>query len=332
MPDIVSYQRACGVDVSKDTLDARILAEDVDQFISTANSPEGFARIIALCRKHGVQIVVAEASGGLQRPLAVALVEAQIPVAIVNPARIRHYALAEGLIAKTDQIDARIIALFALKIAPKAVAIRSQQMEELAGLAARKTQLTAMKVAEENRLQQATNPQVLKSIRNVLKSTQKQIDLMDKLLDERVLQDPVLQSKAQAADGVIGVGRASALALIVSMPELGTLTSKQAGSLAGLAPFNKDSGKAVGERRIAGGRASIRCALYMCALSAIRYDAKIKSFYQRLLAAGKCKMKAVTACMRKLLVIINARVREALAARIACPPIGQGGAAAAAGG
>jgi transposase len=319
MPEILCYQRVCGIDVAKDTLDIRILAGDVDLFISTTNSPEGFARIIELCRKHQVQIVVAEATGGLQRPLAVALVQAEFPVAIMNPARIRHYALAEGLMAKTDKVDARIIALFALKIAPTPTAIRNQQIEDLAGLVARKEQLIAIKVAEQNRLQQVANPQVLKSIKSLLKSTQKQIDAMDRLLDELIQQDAALQTKAQAADSVMGVGRASAIALVVNMPELGTLTSKQVSALGGLAPFNKDSGKVTGERHIFGGRAPVRRTLYMCVLSAVRSNEKIKSFYERLLAGGKCKMKALTACMRKMLVIINARVREALAAQIACP-------------
>jgi transposase len=237
----------------------------------------------------------------------------------MNPARIRHYALAEGLMAKTDKVDARIIALFALKIAPEATTVRNQQMEDLAGLVARKEQLTAIKVAEQNRLQQVANPQVLKSIKSLLNSIQKQIDVMDRLLEQLIQQDVVLQTRAQAADGVTGVGRVSAIALVANMPELGTLSGKQISALAGLAPFNKDSGKVTGERHIFGGRASVRRTLYMCVLSAVRSNQKIKSFYQRLLAAGKCKMKALTACMRKMLVIINARVREALAASVACP-------------
>lgn len=318
MSEIVSYQRVCGVDVAKDTLEVRIVAGDTDQLLSTANSPKGFAQIIELCRKHQVQIVVAEATGGLQRPLALALVAAGVAAAIINPCRIRHYALAEGLMAKTDKVDARIIALFALKIAPSPTAIRSQQMEELNRLVTRKAQLTGGKVAEENRLGQEADAFVLSSINKHLKFLQKQIIQIDKRLDELVLQDPILQRKAEAADSAIGVGRASSVALIVAMPELGTLSGKQAASLAGLAPFNKDSGKVTGERHIAGGRAPVRCTLYMCALTAIRHDARMKAFYQRLLAAGKCKMKALTACMRKLLVIINARIRDALAAQNAC--------------
>ena len=254
-----------------------------------------------------------------------------IPVAVMNPARVRHYALAEGLMAKTDKVDARLIALFALKIAPLPTAIRSDQMQHLSRLLARKDQLTKYKVAEENRVGQETDPTLLKSIQRMLRSVQKEIAKIDDLLEELVEEDPALQCKAAAADSVTGVGRASAVALVVNMPELGTISNKSASALAGLAPIANESGKMIGERHIAGGRKSVRGTLYMCALSAIRYDEKIRSFYQKLLAAGKCKMKALTACMRKMLVIINARAREALAA-LTPTSKGQVGVAAAAGG
>jgi transposase len=216
--------------------------------------------------------------------------------------------------AKTDKVDARLIALFALKIAPSPTAIRSQEQEEMSCLLTRKGQLLKCKVAEENRLQQQASVMVQKSIQRMLKFVAKEIAQIDERLEQLVRQDPLLECKAQAADTMTGVGRASAVALVLSMPELGTLSGKGASALAGVAPFNKDSGKVIGERHIFGGRSSVRSVLYMCTLSAIRYDQKIKAFYQRLLAAGKCKMKALTACMHKLLVIVNARVREALAA------------------
>jgi transposase len=316
---LVSYQRVCGIDVGSQLLEVLLLGEALDLGFSTGNDPQGFAKIIKFCREHRIELVVLEATGGYQRALAVALAEAQIAVAVVNPARIRHYALAEGLIAKTDKVDARVIALFAIKIAPKATALRSALQEELACLVNRKAQWNKCKVAEENRAQQQANAMIRKGIERHLKFIVREIAKIDARLEELVREDPQLQCKAEAADSVTGVGRASAVALVVTMPELGTLTSKQASALAGLAPFNKDSGKQSGERHIFGGRSQARAVLYMCCLSAICYDQKIKAFYQRLLAAGKCKMKALTACMRKLLVMVNARVREALAAQATCP-------------
>ena len=151
MSDLLSYQRVCGIDISKETLDVRALAGDVDSGFTVGNNAAGFARIIELCLKHQIQIVVLEATGGLQRKLAVALVEAAISVAIINPSRIRYYALAEGLMAKTDKVDARLIAFFALKIAPRATALRTELQEELAGLSSRKSQLNKTRTAEENR-------------------------------------------------------------------------------------------------------------------------------------------------------------------------------------
>ena len=319
MSSLLSYSCSCGVDVSKDTLDICIMASGLEVSLRFPNTPDGIAGIVPLCRKHQVEIVVAEATGGLQRPLAMALIAAAIPMAVINPGRIRHYAQAEGMIAKTDKVDARIIALFALKIAPAPTLVRTEKQEELARQVARKLQLTDYKIAEQNRLSREVDALVIKSINRFLVFIEKELAKIDQRLDTLIELDPKLQAKAEAADSVFGVGRASAVTLVVIMPELGTLSSKQAGSLAGLAPFNKDSGKVVGQRHIYGGRPAIRCTLYMCVLSAIRRDGVIKTFYRRLVDAGKCKMVALTACMRKMMVIINARVRDALAAQIPCP-------------
>lgn len=332
MPEVVSYQRVCGIDVAKDSLEVRIICGDLKKSLATSNDAHGFARIIELCRKHQVQIAVMEATGGYQRRLAVALAEAQLHVAVVNPGRVRFYALAEGLIAKTDKVDAQIIAMYAQKIAPKPTALRTAQQEELVCLVGRKAQLIQFKVAEANRLQQQADSFVLKSINRLLKLIDKEIQKIDDRLDALVRQDLQMQTKAQAADTVKGIGRASAVALVTLMPELGTLTSKQVAALAGLAPFNNDSGTSIGDRHIYGGRAPVRTVLYMCVLSAIRRDGTLRIFYERLVAGGKCKMKAITAVMRKMLVIANARVREALAALPATPPQAKEAAVAAAGG
>jgi transposase len=331
MSEVSAYQRVCGIDVAKDSLEVCIISGGIEKSVATSNDARGFSRIIELCRKHETQIVVMEATGGYQRALALALVAAGLTIAVVTPSRIRFYALAEGLIAKTDTVDARIIATYSLKIAPKPTVVRSGLQEELACLVGRKAQLLDCKVAEVNRLQQQANPWASKGIERHLKFIGKEIQKIDDRLDELVRQDPELQNKAEVADQHRGIGRASAVALVVTMPELGTLTSKQAAALAGLAPFNKDSGKTSGPRHIFGGRAQVRSVLYMCVLSAVRYNKKISAFYERLVAAGKCKMVALTACMRKLLVIVNAQIREAIAGQLTSP-LAEEAAVAAAGG
>lgn len=332
MSELACYTRVCGIDLAKESLELRVRTPDADLALALGYDDSDCDRVVELCQKHQIQIVVVEATGGLQRKLALALVQAAIPVAIINPGRIRHYALAEGMIAKTDKVDARIIALFALKIAPKPTSVRNAQQEQLARLAARKAQLTWARVDEANRLQQEGDAQALASIQRHLKFLAKEIEKMDQQLDALITADVTLQSKVEAADTVLGVGRASAVALIVNMPELGTMTGKQAASLAGVAPFAKESGTSVGERHIQGGRAPVRSVLYMCTLTAVRCEGKLRDFYQKRLQAGHCKMEALTACMRKLLVIINARVRDTLLALNAATPQGQGGVAIAAGG
>jgi transposase len=311
--DSISYERVCGVDVAKDSLELHLILGEKIVRNDLPNNPKGHAEVVRLLQKHQVQMTTLEATGGLQRPLAVALVEAGCSLAVVNPARVRYYALSEGIIAKNDKIDARVIASFTQKIKPKPTALRSQQQEHLARLVARKSQLIRAKVAEENRLQQEADADALKSIIKHLRFLTREIAAMDKLLEREVQDDPELLAKVQTADALSGVGRASAIALVVSMPELGRLTGRQAGRLAGLAPMDCDSGTIRKERHIHGGRSAIRTTLYMCVLSAIRYEPKIRRMYQRLLEAGKSKMKALTACMRKMLVILNARVRDAVA-------------------
>jgi transposase len=310
---MAAYQRVCGIDVAKETLEVCLLGGDQPRRLSPSNDARGFAEITTFCQKQQVQIVVLEATGGYQRALVRALAEAKLPVAVVNPGRVRHYALAEGLLAKTDQVDAQMIAGYGLKLVPKPTALRTAEQQELQALVARKAQWLQGKVAEENRLQQSSSAFVRQGIGRHLRLIEREIGKLDARLDELVEQDPQLQEKAKAADSVKGVGRASAVALVSLMPELGSLTRRQVASLAGLAPFNQDSGKQSGPRHIFGGRAPVRTVLYMCVLSVIRREGVLKSFYDRLIENGKCPMQAITAAMRKLLVIVNARIREAQA-------------------
>lgn len=332
MSELLCYHCVCGVDLGKTSFQLHLVTPETTLSKTLDYTDAACEQVAELCRKHQTQIVVMEATGGLQRKLALKLAEATIPVAVINPARIRHHALGEGLIAKTDKVDARLIAHFALKIAPRPTALRSAQQEQLARLAARKSQLTWAKVDEQNRLQQEQDADAIASIRRHLKFLEKEIARLDRQLEALIQQDPALLAKVEAADTMIGVGKASAIALLVQMPELGTLNCKQAGSLAGVAPFARDSGKTIGDRHIQGGRAPVRSILYMCTLTAVRCEGKIQDYYRKLLQAGKCKMVALTACMHKMLVIINARIRDTLLALKASIPQGQVGVAIAAGG
>lgn len=324
-----SYQRVCGIDVAKDTLQVHIATPDGAKCFLTSNDDSGYARIIEACRKHQVQIAVMEATGGYQRPLAIALASANVLVAVINPSRVRHYALSEGVMAKSDKVDARIIASFALKIAPKATTLRSKTQEQMVALTRRKGQLRDCKVAEDNRLQQTADAFVVKAIKRHLAFIKREIEKIDKQLEQMVESDPELQAKAEAADSLKGIGRATAVGLLTVLPELGTLNRRQIAKLAGLAPFDNESGQKKKERHIQGGRPAARTLLYMCAVSALHGGGMLREYYDRLIAHGKCAMEAITAVMRKMLVIINARARDAIRA---LPNKDAGGVAIAAGG
>jgi len=323
------YQRVCGIDVAKDSLQVHIATPGDTRCFLASNDDSGYAKIIEACKRHEVQIVAMEATGGYQRAAAVALASENIPVAVINPARIRYHALSDGVMAKTDKVDARIIADFAQKKAIKPMTLRTSQQEFLVALVARKAQLLKCKSAEDNRLQQTADKEVSRSIQRHLNFIQREIKKIDQKVDEIVQLDPQLQAKAEAADSVKGIGRATATALVSVLPELGILTRGQVAKLAGLAPFNDQSGNREGERHIQGGRPAVRRLLYMCAVSALHGGGVLREFYDRLIAQGKSPMKALTAVMRKMLVIINARARDALNA---LPPQGRGGVVIAAGG
>jgi len=307
-----SYQRVCGIDISKQSLDVHLRTPETETQLKVDYDPQGIQKIIALCLQQQVQIVAVEATGGLQRTLVVALDKAGIALAVINPARIRHFANAEGQLAKTDPLDAQIISLFALRMSPPPMKVRDDQQEKIARLATRRDQLISAKVAEDNRFQQESDPDVLNSIEKHLRWLKKEIGQIDRKLDKLVQASKPLEEKVKIADAMVGIGRVSAVALVVSLPELGRLNRRKIAALAGLAPYNDDSGTVHGKRCIHGGRASVRQALYMPTLTATRYEGKIREMYLRLVSRGKCKMVALTACMRKMLGIINARVAESL--------------------
>ncbi len=258
--------------------------------------------------KQEAQLVVVEASGGYEAAIVSELVGRGQAVALVNPTRVRAFARAEGILAKTDKIDAGVIARFGATMKPEPQARRDLSQLELNHWVTRRRQLVLMVTAEKNRLQTAPEP-IQADIARHIAWMQAEIEALEQRINQAIAANPTWRETARRIETVPGVGAITASTLVADLPELGQLNRQKIAALVGVAPFNHDSGKRRGQRRIFGGRASVRSVLYMATLSAIRHNPVIKSFYQRLLAKGKLKKVALTACMRKLLVILNAMVK-----------------------
>jgi transposase len=298
-----------GIDVSKQHLDACWATQE----LRLGNDTSGWNELIAKFKADDVDLVVLEASGGYERGLVLALQSAGITVARVNPRQARDFAKSMGVLAKTDGLDARTLRDFADVLARHKdrakfiTPLADEQRELLAGLMTRRRQLIDMRVAESQRLEHA-NARAAKSIRSVIKMLDRQLAQIDRDIDEHM--DRHFKPQRKLLDSVKGVGAVTTLTLLSALPELGTLGRKPIAKLVGIAPLADDSGKRKGQRRIWGGRAEVRSALYMATLSAMRYNPAITAYYQRLLAAGKPKKVAMVACMRKLLTILNAMFRD----------------------
>ncbi|MBW2251741.1 MAG: IS110 family transposase [Deltaproteobacteria bacterium] len=234
---------------------------------------------------------------------------AGFPVVIVNPRQVRNFAKATGILAKTDVIDARVIAHFAEAVKPDIRPLKDRATSELTALVTRRRQIVEMIVAESNRLKLA-NKRNIKDIKDHIRCLEKRLDKIETDIGKTIQNSPIWRCKDNILRSVPGIGPITSASLICDLPELGLLSRKKIAMLAGLAPANYDSGKFKGRRRIWGGRASVRSGLYMATLAATRYNPTIKAFYQRLTAAGKCHKVAITACMRKLLLIVNAMLRD----------------------
>jgi transposase len=297
-----------GIDVSKNILDLQTYQPGVPGQVS--NDPKGIAKLLKLLAKQPVQLVVLEASGGYHTLAAYTLAAAGLPVVVVNPRQPRHYAVALGLLAKTDEIDAAVLARFGHDIRPTVRPLPTQQEQDMTQLVRRREQLLNLKSAELCRLEQITLPAVQKSIRRTVKHVERQLEQLDKELDKLISDSPISMEKIQLLQSVSGIGQVTARRLLVELPELGSLDRRQVASLVGLAPVCRDSGKMRGKRQIWGGRKRPRSALYLPTLTAIRHNPTLRNFYQRLRAAGKLKMVALIACMRKLLTILNAILRD----------------------
>jgi len=295
-----------GIDVSKASLDVAVRPSG-ESWVAT-NDEAGIGALVARLMKLGTTLVVVEATGGLEIAL-VAELAAAMPVAVVNPRQVRDFAKATGQLAKTDQIEAAVLARFGEAIRPEPRPLKDEETRHLAALVSRRRQLQSMIVAESNRLAAATK-KLHKGIQKHIDWLRRELRLLERDLDDTIKSSPVWREKEDLMRGVKGIGSVSAATMLAEVPELGTLNRKQIAALVGVAPINRDSGTLRGKRAIWGGRATARAVLYMASLSALRSNPAFRAFYRRLLAAGKPKKVAITAVMRKLLVVLNAIVRD----------------------
>jgi len=310
IPTVPPRRCAIGIDVAKDSFQAANTPGKEN--ISFAYDPAGIKALLQWLDGFSVELVVLEGTGGYQRRLVAALAGAHYRVVVANPRQVRDFAKAQGRLAKSDPLDAKVIADFAHIIKPQVRPLPSASQQRLTDLVARRSQLIAMRTQEQNRLGQVADPDLTKSLQRSLKQLDKEILKIEALLEGTLAACPDFAAKAAELDKNPGVGRTSAIALLATLPELGTLNRRQIVALAGLAPFNADSGRFSGSRHIWGGRATARCVLYMIALTTIRCQKEIRDYYQNLLHKGKKKKVALTAVMRRLLVRFNARLRDAL--------------------
>lgn len=297
-----------GIDVSMDRLDVHVLPSGEAFFV--ANDAAGVETLAGRLAEFGPSVVALEATGGFEMLAASTLSAAGVPVVVVNPAQVRSFADALGKRAKTDTIDAAVIARFAVASGVEAKPLADEQTRLFAELITRRRQIMAMIVAEEARLKRAANRQLKKSISRLLVALRREMETLDEDLDSQVRTSPLWRIKENLLSSVPGIGKGIARTLIAELPELGSLTAKQIASLAGLAPFTRQSGKWRGKSFISGGRASVRAALFMGALVASRHNPTLKAFRDKLVAKGKPKIVAIIATARKLLTILNAIIRD----------------------
>lgn len=297
-----------GIDVSKARLD--IALGSTGGVRGLANDAAGHTELVELLRAAAPARVIIEATGGYERGVVVAMAAAGIPVIVLNPRRAREFARAAGVLAKTDKLDAKVLALYGETLRPPPRPLPSEQQRALEELVARRAQLVAMLTQEKNRLGQATSPRIRKSIGAIMEAIKEQIDDAEDDIGKEIESSEVWKDAAEHLDSVPGVGFKTACVLLANLPELGTLSRQRIAALAGLAPVNRDSGKMRGRRSIIGGRADVRTALFMAALTAVRFNPAIKKFYDKLVAVGKPKKLALTAAAHKLLTILNAILRE----------------------
>ena len=302
-----SSERNVGIDVGKDTLDVYVYETDVHW--QESNTDKGVRHLVKRLKRYQLTRVLVEATGGYERRFVESAFDNDVPVIIVQPIQVRQFARAQGVFAKTDKMDARLIAEYGVKLQPEVRVLPSKKVRRVKDLLARKRQLTEMRTMEMNRQHKASKNQG-SSHRRLIKWLDNEIESVNAKLTKEVLGVDAWQRTYEIIISAPGIGDGVAYTLLGELPELGQLNNRQIAALCGLAPFNRDSGKMKGKRRIRGGRAPIRTVLFMAMLSAIQHNPVIKRFYQHLVDQGKNKKVAITACMRKIITILNTMVRN----------------------
>ena len=303
----ISSEKYVGIDVSKDKLDVAIWGEK--QCLEAENSKRGIAKVVKQMLVLAPKRIVVEATGGYEEALVLALFAAGLPVALVSPQRVRQYAKARGLLAKTDKLDARILAEYGKHIQPRLFVGKSEERKRLSALVGRRKQLNDMVQAEKNRLR-TTSVEVKHSLERVIACLKTEMDELEEEIHQFMKDHAAFGEQERLLRSATSIGPVTAATLLADLPELGTLDRKQIAALVGVAPMNRDSGRKRGYRKTKGGRPDVRCALYMSTLTGIRYNPILKAQYEQLVKRGKEKKVAITACMRKMLTILNAMLRD----------------------
>ena len=303
----MATSRYVGIDVSKERLDVAVLGEEC--VWQVANTPEGINEFVKWMVELDPELIVVEATGGYQRAVVEALFVAGLAVGVVNPARVRQFARACGLLAKTDKLDGHVLAVFGQRVQPRCYESKSEAGKQLSALLVRRRQLDEILKAEQNRLR--TISQSLKgSVQRIIACLKAEKKALDEQIQQFVAEQDAWQEHTEILKSAPGVGKVTTATLLAELPELGKLDRKQIAALVGVAPMNFDSGKKRGYRKTKGGRGDVRSVLYMATLVATRYNPLIRAQYQHLLKRGKLKKVALTACMRKFLTILNAMLRD----------------------
>ena len=296
-----------GIDVSKDHL--HVAVRPTGEAWQVSYDSQGISDLVGRLRELVPQLVVLEATGGMELAVAGELAAANLPVVVANPRHVRDFARASGKLAKTDSLDAQVLAHFAEALQPEPRALPDADTQELGALVARRRQMVEMITAEKNRIRTATR-RIRPKVQQHIRWLEENLEDLDQDLGDFIRSSPMWKDKEQLLRSTPGVGPVLSMTLLSDLPELGNLNRGEIAALVGVAPFNRDSGNLRGKRKVWGGRSQVRAALYMAALVATRYNPVLRAFYQRLCAAGKPKKVAITACMRKLLTILNVMVRD----------------------